>query len=47
MSKKKCGCVYADARNTQAVRLGYEMSGYLKIECEKCKQERQEKALRG
>lgn len=33
MSKRKCGCVYADARNTADVRHGYGMSGYLKTPC--------------
>lgn len=33
MSKRKCGCVYADSKNTPAVRHGLEMGGYLKEAC--------------
>jgi hypothetical protein len=33
MSKRKCGCVYADKYNTPAVRKGYEQGGYLKKAC--------------
>lgn len=33
MSEHKCGCVYADAKNTPAVRNGYEVGGYLKTPC--------------
>ena len=29
----KCSCVYATASNTEAVRKGYEMGGYLIQEC--------------
>ena len=32
-----CKCVYATAANTESVRKGYEMGGYLKEECEVCK----------
>jgi len=35
--KSKCTCVYATAANTRSVRLGYEMGGYLKKECDHCK----------
>lgn len=35
MSTLKCGCVYADSRNTPAVREGYELGGYLKEACDK------------
>ena len=35
MSKLKCGCIYADRYNTEAVRKGYEMGGYLKKACQK------------
>lgn len=33
----KCTCVYATSANTESVRKGYEMGGYLKAECEACK----------
>lgn len=29
----KCGCIYATAANTKAVRDGYEMGGYVKEFC--------------
>ncbi|WP_147285426.1 hypothetical protein [Ectopseudomonas mendocina] len=29
--------MYATSANTESVRLGYEMGGYLKEECESCK----------
>lgn len=31
--KQKCTCVYATAENTEAVRKGYEMGGYVKEFC--------------
>lgn len=31
---RQCGCIYANARNTTAVRKGYEQGGYLKRPCE-------------
>lgn len=34
MTKRKCGCEYATAKNTSAVRHGYEMGGYLLHACE-------------
>lgn len=34
MGKHKCGCVYADERNTKAVRNKTELGGYLKEPCE-------------
>jgi hypothetical protein len=37
MAKRKCSCVYATSANTPSVRLGYEQSGYLKVECDACK----------
>lgn len=43
MTASKCTCVYATASNTESVRLGYEMGGYLKHECEACKSDRQSK----
>lgn len=40
MSKSpKCSCVYATSANTESVRLGYEMGGYLKHQCEHCASE--------
>jgi hypothetical protein len=33
MAKRKCGCIYTDARNTPAVRDGCEMGGYIKTPC--------------
>ncbi len=36
----KCGCIYATAKNTPAVRSGHSMSGYLKTECADCKAKR-------
>jgi len=33
MTKRKCGCVYADRFNTSAVRKGFEMGGYLRSPC--------------
>jgi hypothetical protein len=33
----KCSCVYATTENTESVRKGYEMGGYLKEQCETCK----------
>lgn len=33
MSRRKCGCVFADASNTVSVRHGYELGGYLKHAC--------------
>lgn len=33
MSTRACGCVYADAKNTPAIRAGHEMGGYLKKAC--------------
>ena len=33
----KCTCVYATAKNTDSVRKGFEMGGYLKHECDACK----------
>ncbi len=38
----ECTCVYATAKNTAAVRNGSEMGGYLKTECEACRQRRSE-----
>jgi hypothetical protein len=35
--ERQCGCVIANAHNTLTVRLGYEMSGYIKRFCEKHK----------
>jgi len=35
MATRKCGCVYADSKNTLGVRRGFEMGGYLKKPCEK------------
>lgn len=40
MSKRKCGCVYADRYNTKAVRDGFEMGGYVKDFCEQHKPKR-------
>jgi hypothetical protein len=37
---RKCGCVYATAKNTASVRSGHELGGYLKIECEEHKARR-------
>lgn len=39
MSKRKCGCVYADERNTKSVRQKVELGGYLKERCEKHQKE--------
>lgn len=36
----ECACVYATAKNTAAVRNGFEIGGYLKAECEACQQRR-------
>jgi hypothetical protein len=33
MSARKCGCVYADARNNAHVRSGHELGGYLMKPC--------------
>lgn len=34
-----CTCIYATSVNTESVRKGYEMGGYLKEECDACKAE--------
>jgi hypothetical protein len=31
-----CKCIYATSANTRSVRLGHEMGGYLKVECQRC-----------
>lgn len=31
-----CTCVYATAENSESVRKGYEMGGYLKQQCDEC-----------
>lgn len=36
-SAARCACVYATSANTESVRKGYEMGGYLKEECSACK----------
>lgn len=33
MSTAPCGCVYATALNTESVRQGFEVGGYLKAPC--------------
>lgn len=33
MTRRKCGCVYATAQNTETVRKGLEMGGYVKEFC--------------
>lgn len=33
----QCSCVYATAANTPSVRDGFEVGGYLKVECDACK----------
>jgi hypothetical protein len=35
--QQACTCVYATSDNTDSVRKGYEMGGYLKQECDACK----------
>jgi hypothetical protein len=40
MRKNGCSCVYATSRNTTSVREGWEMGGYLKKECDQCRNER-------
>lgn len=37
MSRVPCTCVYATSKNTESVRKGYEMGGYIKQECAACK----------
>lgn len=34
--ESKCTCVYATAQNTESVRKGYEMGGYVKEVCDYC-----------
>lgn len=34
-----CTCVYATSENTESVRKGFEVGGYLKEECPECKAE--------
>ena len=33
MSKRKCGCIVATARNTSSVRSKHELGGYIKVFC--------------
>lgn len=33
MSMRKCGCIYATSANTDSVRKGFEMGGYIKEPC--------------
>lgn len=35
MSKLKCGCVMATSKNTDSVRKGFELGGYVKQFCAK------------
>lgn len=44
MSERKCGCIYADAKNSPDVRSGHELGGYLKSRCPKHQQEFEEQA---
>ncbi|KAB2676748.1 hypothetical protein F9K85_09640 [Brucella tritici] len=37
---KKCGCVIATAKNTPSVASGKELGGYVKVECEDCREQR-------
>lgn len=37
-SEEPCSCVYATSENTESVRKGFEMGGYLKVECDYCKE---------
>jgi len=36
--KKSCGCVIANGKNTPAVRRGFELGGYVKVECDECRE---------
>lgn len=36
----RCECVYATAENTASVRMGYDVGGYVKKECEHCRTRR-------
>lgn len=40
-NEKLCHCVYATAKNTPSVRSGHELGGYVKEECEYCKQRKE------
>jgi len=39
MGTIKCGCIYADSRNTKSVRTKAELGGYLKERCNKHRSE--------
>lgn len=45
-AQQKCSCVYATARNTPAVKAGYEMGGYVKNVCAYCQSQAQQEPLK-